>query len=162
MSELGAGSPSRLLEDGPKVRLDRLGAQKKPRGDVPVGQAGGDEPRNLELLRGQLVEGRRVAPTRTLPGRPELRPCTIGPELGADGLEALKGGPEALAGVSAALQPPQQLAVAELGSRALPWVRPAIVPLERLAERRFVGMQDTRAAKEPGDRMRAARPSRRG
>src|SRR5215213_8498103 len=162
MRELGAGSDSRLAEDVREVRLDRLGAQKEPRGNVSIRQAGCDEPRNLELLRGQLVEGRRVAPTRALTGRPELGPYPIGPELAADGLEALECGPEGPAGVSAALQPPQQLAVAELGSRALPSVRPAIVPLERLAERRFVSVQDARAPKERGDRMGAARPSRRG
>src|SRR5215204_2484508 len=138
MSELGAGSHSRLAEDVRKVRLDRLGAQEQPRGDVSIRQPGRDEPRYLELLRGQLAEGRWVAPTRSLTGRPELGPCTIGPELAADGLEALECGPEAPAGVSAALQPPQQLAVAELGSRPLPSVRPAIVPLERLSEQGFV------------------------
>src|SRR5918995_5456465 len=113
MRELGAGSHSRLLEDVRKVRLDRLRAQEEPRGDLPVRQAGGDELRNLELLRGQLAEGRGVAPTRPLTGRPELGPRTIGPELAADGLEALERGPETHAGLSAALQPPQQLAVAE-------------------------------------------------
>src|SRR5215217_2850528 len=103
MRELGAGSHSRLAEDVRKVRLDRLGAQKEPRGDVSIRQAGCDESCNLELLRGQLVEGRRVAPTRALTGRPELGPCAIGPELAADGLEALECGPEGPAGVSAAL-----------------------------------------------------------
>src|SRR5215217_998529 len=68
MRELGAGSHSRLAEDVRKVRLDRLGAQKEPRGDVSIRQAGCDESCNLELLRGQLVEGRRVAPTRALTG----------------------------------------------------------------------------------------------
>ncbi len=161
MRELGAGSHSRLLEDVRKVRLDRLRAQEEPRGDVPIRQAGGDEPRNLELLRGQLVEGRRVTPSRALAGRPELGPSTLRPKLGADSLEALERRPEACAGVSAALQAPQQLAVAELGSRALPTVRPAIVPLERLALQGFVRVQDACAAKELGDRMRSAGPSRR-
>src|SRR5215207_7142788 len=125
MRELGASSHSRLAEDVRKVRLDRLWAQKKPRRDVPIRQAGRDEPRNLELLRRQLAAGRGITPTRALTGRPELGPRTLRPELGADGFEALQGCPEAFAGVSAALQSAQQLAVAELGSRALPAVPPA-------------------------------------
>src|SRR5215207_3435579 len=159
MRELGASSHSRLAEDVRKVRLDRLWAQKKPRRDVPIRQAGRDEPRNLELLRRQLAAGRGITPTRALTGRPELGPRTLRPELGADGFEALQGCPEAFAGVSAALQSAQQLAVAELGSRALPAVPPAIVPLERFTEQGFVSVQDARAAEELGDRMWAAGPS---
>jgi hypothetical protein len=122
------------------VRLDRLRAQEEPRGDLPVRQAGGDELRNLELLRGQLAEGRGVAPTRPRTGRPELGPRTIGPELAADGLEALERGPEAHAGVvrrfSRRSSSPQQSS----GSRALPSVRPAIVPLGASRNIRFVGV----------------------
>src|SRR5918994_4512201 len=156
MGELGAGSHSGLAENACKVRLDRLRAQKEPRGDVSIREAGGNEPRNLDLLRGQLVEGRRVAPPRTRTARPELGPCTLRPKLGADCLETLESCPQALARLSAALQSSQQLAVAELGSRALPAVRPALVPLERLPEVGFVAVQDAGATKELGDRLRPA------
>ena len=46
-----------------------------------------DEARHLQLLRCQLRQSARLAPTDRLAGGTELRPCTVGPAVCAYGLE---------------------------------------------------------------------------
>ena len=78
MRELGAGSHSRLAEDA-------RGASRSPRGSekeaqrLPIRQAGGDEPRDVELLRCQLVAGSMDHVDARARRSPEARPVHAPP-----------------------------------------------------------------------------------
>jgi hypothetical protein len=61
-SERGAGAYAELVVGVREVVLDRLDAQHEPRGDIPVGQAFGDEIGNGALLRAERSERRGGRP----------------------------------------------------------------------------------------------------
>jgi len=54
----GCGAPrsdAQLRIDRPKVGVDSAGADAELLGELPVGPAAGDEPKDLDLARGQAV-----------------------------------------------------------------------------------------------------------
>jgi hypothetical protein len=57
-----------------QVVIDRAGAQKQLRGDIRVGLSGRDQPRDLQLLRRQLISRGGIALTGGLAAGPQLRP----------------------------------------------------------------------------------------
>jgi hypothetical protein len=59
------------------VNLNRLDAQEEPGTDIAVRQPVGDEQRDLELLRSQLLGGRRGAPTKMFPAGAQLGPGSL-------------------------------------------------------------------------------------
>ena len=64
-----------------EVVLDGLRAEEHRRRGLPRRLSLGEQPSDLALLRGQLVEGARVAPARRLARRLELDGGLIGPRL---------------------------------------------------------------------------------
>jgi hypothetical protein len=66
-----------LPVDAGQVNLNRLDAQEEPGTDIAVRQPVGDEQRDLELLRSQLLGGRRGAPTKMFPAGAQLGPGSL-------------------------------------------------------------------------------------
>src|SRR5215208_6146635 len=75
--QLCSGAEADLAEDLAQVVVDRARAEVELCGNLAVGHAGGDEPRDLQLLRGELVERRGVAPPGRLAGGAQLRPGAL-------------------------------------------------------------------------------------
>src|SRR6516162_1810757 len=74
--ELGAGGDAQLGEDLPEVVVDGARAEVQLRCDLLVGQALGDQPGDLQFLRGQLLDGGRVPLARGFSGGSQL---SLGP-----------------------------------------------------------------------------------
>ena len=72
LGELLARVDVELQVDVAQVVLDRLRAEEQRGGGLPRGLAAGQQQRDLQLLRGQLVDRARVAPPQRLAGRREL------------------------------------------------------------------------------------------
>src|SRR5436190_9675946 len=67
--ELAARGDPQLGERLAQVVVDRAGAEEEPRGNLLVRRALADEPGDLQLLRRELVERARTAPTGGLTAR---------------------------------------------------------------------------------------------
>src|SRR4051812_17706766 len=74
-----------------KVVLDRLGTEEERRGSLARRFPLGEETRDLQLLRCEIVERARVAAARRLASGRELRPSLLGPRTGAERLEHRQG-----------------------------------------------------------------------
>ena len=72
LHELGPRGHAELAEDLAQVIVDRARAEEQLCRDLAVGHAFGHETGDLQLLRGELVERRRVAPPGRLAGRAEF------------------------------------------------------------------------------------------
>jgi hypothetical protein len=81
------GSDAKLGEDLAQVVVDRTRTEVEPCGDVPVGQALGDKPGDLEFLRCQLVQRGGIAFARGLAGSPQFGFGAFLPENGAEPVE---------------------------------------------------------------------------
>ena len=79
----------------------------------------GDELRDVHLLRGEVVERARVALAGGLAAGAQLAARALGPQRGAERLEALERGAQVGPRPRAAAQAAQELAEGELGARAL-------------------------------------------
>src|SRR6185436_19752901 len=90
--ELGARGQAELAEHLAQVVVDRARAEVELCGDLAVGHAGGDESGDLQLLWGQLVERRGVAPPGRLAGGAQLGLGALLPRRQADLVEEV-GGP---------------------------------------------------------------------
>ena len=77
--QLRARGDAELREHLAQVVLDRLRADEQLRGDALVGGALADQPRDLQLLRGELGQRADVALAGGLAGRPQLAPRALGP-----------------------------------------------------------------------------------
>src|SRR5262249_47750396 len=115
MPEFGAGRDPQLREDLAQVVVDRARAEEELCPDLAVGQAVGGEARDLQLLRSELAERRRVplacglaAPAQLHAG--PLLPGNCTTEL----LERLDGGAQMDASIDAPPLTPQPLAVEQL------------------------------------------------
>ena len=137
-----------LQEDLAQVVLDRLGAHEELRGGVAVARPGGDELGDAQLLRGEVVDRRRVALARALARGVELAAGALRPEVRADALERLEGRAQLRARLDLAPVAAQALAVGELRAGPLVRRRLAGVQLEGLAEQRLglVALGEHRAA----------------
>src|SRR4051794_8159006 len=90
--ELAAGRDAELREDLPHVIVDRARAEEQARGHLLVRRALGHEPRDLQLLRRQLVDRAGGALAGGLAARAQLYACALGPGTGAQQLERVEGG----------------------------------------------------------------------
>src|SRR3984885_10965603 len=97
--ELGAGGDLQLGEDLAEVVLDRPRTDEKLRADRNVRESVSSEPRNLDLLRGQLVAGLDCAFARRLSRGHELATGTLGESVSPDRGEHLVGHVKVLARV---------------------------------------------------------------
>src|SRR5215475_1379109 len=97
------------------MELDRPRREEQLGGDLLVREAFGDQASDLELLRGQLVDGARVALPRSLTCGLQLGPRTLGPRLGAESLEGLERESKMHARLGPLASPPQMLAEQKLG-----------------------------------------------
>src|SRR5262249_4508309 len=142
-----------------QVVLDGLRAEEERRRSLTRRLAVGEEERDLELLRRQLVERRRDAAPGRLAGRRQLGAGKLAPRDGAELVEDLESCPELLAGVLTTSCAPQPPAEDEVGAGALEHVRRPAVLLERFVEpvREDVVVRDERPdARGAGERPRLA------
>src|SRR5437763_1279124 len=84
---------------------------------IAVGEAVPREPRDLSLVRGEIVTGVHAAFPDAFAGRQELSLGARGECLGAHAREHLERGAQLLARVEAATLAPQPFAVDEVGAR---------------------------------------------
>src|SRR4051794_21579516 len=106
-----------------EVVLDRLRAEEERRRGLPRRPSLGEQERDLELLRRQLVERARLPAPGRLAGRGQLRPRELRPRRGTEVVEDADRPPEALARVATPTGAPEASAVGELGARGLEHVR---------------------------------------
>jgi hypothetical protein len=116
--QLCAGGDLELGEDAVQVRADGPRREVEPFPDLPVGQALGGEPGDLQFLRRQHVL--RAGPLDFDPfaGRAQLGPGLLGPAAGADEIEGELGRPQRRPRRSRQLtrSPPGQRRVLSCGS----------------------------------------------
>src|SRR5918992_951467 len=117
--ERGAGADAELPEDVAEVEVDRARAEEQLGGHVPVRQALRHETGDLELLCGQLGSRARVALARRLAAGAQLDPSPLRPERRSEALEGVESRSEVLARLDSAPGAAEELAVGELGARAL-------------------------------------------
>src|SRR5690349_20145900 len=87
--QLDGRGDAELHEDLAQVVLHGLGADEDLRRDLAVARAAGDERRDPQLLRGQIVDRRGVALAGALPRGVELATGALGPRRRAEPLEEL-------------------------------------------------------------------------
>src|SRR5690242_5311289 len=117
--ELLAAAHVELTVRVAEVVLNGLRAQEERRGGLAHGAAAGEEQRDLQLLRCQVVERRRVAAPRGLAGRRELAARPLGPRRRAEVVERREGRAQLVAGVAPTARPPEQRTVGEARARLL-------------------------------------------
>src|SRR6185437_12842782 len=117
--EFVAGVDVQLLVDVPEVILHGLGAQEQRGRGFPCCPPARQGQRDLQLLRGQLVDRARIPPQERLAGGREFGARPAGPWTGAETLEDVQRGPKLLAGEHPVPGTPQALAVGQPGPRRL-------------------------------------------
>ena len=85
--QLGPRCDAELAEDLAQVVVDRAGAEVELCGDLAVGHAARHEAGDLQLLRGELVERRGIAPSCRLAGSAKLSLGAFLPRPRADSAE---------------------------------------------------------------------------
>src|SRR5580692_2376181 len=95
--QLRARVQAELAVDVPQVVLDGLRAEEQGRRGLPGRAAGGEQERDLQFLRRELLDGTGGSPAQRLAGRRELGPRAVGPRAGAQALERRRGRAELLA-----------------------------------------------------------------
>ena len=98
-SELVARGDVELVEHLAQVVGDGVLADEQPRADVRVREAVAGEPRDLDLLGGQLLAGLDPALADALAGGQQLTLGARGERLGAHAREQLERGAQLVAGV---------------------------------------------------------------
>src|SRR5262249_23468986 len=125
-----------LLVDVAQVVFDRLRAQKQGRCGLAGRLTCGEQQRDLELLRRQLVDGGRFAAAECLAAGLNLAVCSLCPRTRVEALKGLHGHPELLAGSHPVPRSAQTLAVGQSRARGLERVRRSGVLTERVVEMR--------------------------
>src|SRR3954447_17069190 len=118
----------------PEVVLDGLRAQEELGRRLARGVPIGEEHADLQLLRGELVEARRVAPACALAGGQELGARALAPWPGAELVERLESRPELLPRRNSPARAAAALAEAELRAGFLEAVTGCLVEAQRLLE----------------------------
>jgi hypothetical protein len=103
----------------PEVELDRARAEEELRGSFLVRSASRDDARDLQLLRGQLVDSARVTFARRLAASTKLGAGTLGPGRCPQLFEELERDPEMLTRLPRVTTTPERLAVDQLGPGSL-------------------------------------------
>jgi hypothetical protein len=138
-----------------QVILDGLRAQEQGSGGFPGRAPLGQAQRDLDLLRGQVVERGLVSPPGGLAGRGELGPCHLRPRVGAEAVEHVDRGAKLLAGPDPLPLPPQPGAVGQVRAGGLEGVRRLGVQGQRGFEVRIglaLGRDQRAASRGPGQR----------
>ena len=99
--------------------VDRARTEVELRADLAVGQPVGDEARDLELLRRELAERRRVALPGALTACPQLSARTVLSRRDPEPVERLECGTEVWTSIDPPPLAAQPFAVQQLGARAL-------------------------------------------
>jgi hypothetical protein len=113
------------------VILDGLRAQEQGGGSLPGRTAAGQAQRDLEFLRGQVIEGGHVPPPRGLAGGGELGPRRLGPRGGAEVVEHVHRGAKFVAGPDPLPLAPQASTVGQVRAGSLEGVRGPTVQGQR-------------------------------
>jgi hypothetical protein len=103
----------------PEVELDRARAKEELRGRLLVRSASRDNARDLQLLRGQLVDRARVTFARGLAASTKLGAGTLGPGRCPQLFEELERDPEMFARLLRVTTTPEHLAIDQLGPGSL-------------------------------------------
>src|SRR5262249_36352890 len=90
--KLGARLDAELAEHVAEGGIDRARGEEELRGNLLVGEPLGDEARDLNLLRRELVDSARVTLARGLARGAKLGASPVRPRLGTEALEALQAG----------------------------------------------------------------------
>ena len=135
-AELPAGADAELGEHLAQVPLDRARAEEQLGADLRVREPVGRQPRDLRLLRRQLVERLDGALAHRLAGGQQLAAGALGERLHAHLGEHLVRGAQLLAGVDAAVLAAQPLAVEQVRAGERHADAGAAEPLDRLAVER--------------------------
>jgi hypothetical protein len=145
--ELRARRDAQLREHVAQVVVDRPRREEELRRHLLVRSPFGDEPRDLDLLGRELVEGARVPLPRGLAGRAELRRGPLGPRGGVHALERINGRAKVDSGIRAAAFAAEMLAVEEVDAREIERQR-VLGELERVLvlRRRRIALAHERAA----------------
>src|SRR5437588_10678569 len=106
-----------LAIDASEMGIHRPGADEQPRCGLLVGDTGGHESRDLDLLRGQLVGGDPIASASGLASRRQLLARQARPRLGTEPLERRKCGAQALSRLDAPTVATEALPVRKFGAR---------------------------------------------
>jgi hypothetical protein len=155
LREFLAGVDTESLVDVPEVVLDRLGAEEQRGRGFPRRLPPGEQQRDLQLLRRQIVEGARVpGPARFAGGR-ELGAGPLSPGPGVEAVEGVHRRAELLAGQHPVPGPAQPLPVGQPGARGFEHVGGLLMQGDRTLEiggEAGVLGQHPLAAQRPGQR----------
>src|SRR4051812_40978252 len=134
--ELVARADPELREDLAEVVLDRPRADEEPSADLVIGEAFAREPRDLQLLGGQILARLGRAPARPLARGQQLTRHALRERLDIHGREHLLCDAQVLAGLQPTALAAQPFAVLEVGAGELDSDPRAAEPLDRLAVQR--------------------------
>ena len=165
LRQLVAGVDAELLVDVAQVVLDGLRAEEQRGRGFPGRLARGEQQRDLQFLRRQLLQRAGVPPPEGLAGRGELGAGPVGPGTGVEVIERVRRRAELLAGQDPVPGPPQALPVGQPRARGLERVRGLLVLAQCLLEERGEAgarVEHPLAAQGAGERPRLALGSGRG
>src|ERR1700733_10797507 len=135
LREFLTGVDSESLVDVAEVVFDGLRAEEQRGGGFPRGSPAGEQQRNLELLRCQVVDACAVvAPPVRFTGSCEFRPGTVGPRPGTESVEVVHRRAQLLACEHPVPRPPQPLPECKPRTRRFECVRCLIVQAYRALE----------------------------
>src|SRR5215211_1202639 len=157
--QLGPRPHPELHEHVAQVVVDGAPTQEELGADLAVGAALPHQLDDLELLGGELAEGRRVALAGGLAGGPQLGPGPLRPGGGLQPLEALQGAAQVGPGLTAAPGPAQRLPVGQLGPGQVERAGLALLQGQGLLEaagRLLVGADQPPAAGQLGQQVGGA------
>src|SRR5271157_5360115 len=132
-AKLSAGADVELGEDLAQVPFDCAGAEEQMGTDFRIRQPVTCEPRDLYLLRGELLDRLGRAPAYSLTRGQQLATAALSERLHTHCDEALIGNTQLHARVCAAFLAPQPLAVQEMAADKGGAQASATEPLNRLA-----------------------------
>src|SRR4051794_25508614 len=135
LRKVGAGADAELAVDVAQVVLDRLRAEEHRRRRLARRPPAGEEERDLELLRRELIQRRRIAPACGLARRAELGACQVRPRRRAERVECLDRRPKLPARTGATARTTLTGAVREPRASRLEDVRRLRMELEGHLER---------------------------
>src|ERR1700729_3353072 len=122
--EFLTGVDCESLVDVAEVVFDGLRAEEQRGGGFPRGPPAGEQQRNLELLRCQVVDGCAVvAPPVRFTGSCEFGPGTVGPGSGTESVEVVHRRAQLLARKNPVPRPPQPLPESKPRTRRFERVR---------------------------------------
>ena len=148
-SQLPARTDAQLGEDLSEMPLDRARTEEESSADLCVGQAVAGEPRYVELLEGQLLEGLDTPSGRLVTDQGEFSPGSFGERGYPHRGQHVVSGAQLFPGLYALAGAAQPLAVQEVASGQLQAKPRSVQVLDRLAVCSFC-LFTTQHRPEPG------------